>query len=122
MSSLTVISINKPLLGKADKFENSGAITELSEALKLLAKSQNDRTRRFLVVQNDPPYIEIQLWDAGYTRTNYRSSTFFRLTSDLANLLKERFTEGVVYRAKVQDENVRELAEAGLDQIDSKLS
>lgn len=122
MNSPTIISLNRPLLKKPEEFENSFPINELSEALKLLAVSRNDRTRRFLVLDHDPPYIEVQQWNGGYTGSNYRGSTFFQLTPDLAKVLQEKYTEGVVYRAKVQDEGIRELTDAGYDQINERLS
>lgn len=72
------------------KYENGEAVDKVEQVLELLSPGWNDRTVRTLW-NRDPkePYVEVALYNSGYTREEYSSSDYYLLTPRVVVILLE---------------------------------
>ena len=69
-------------------YENEVPIDGEMEVLRLLVRGWNDRTVRRLHVGGREPYLEVAVYSSGYTREEYTSSRYYKVTPAVVALLK----------------------------------
>lgn len=112
--TVEVLSTATPFHNRPRQFENKEPIENIVLILKLLRGEENDRTKRLLVLDHEPPYIEIQHHCGGYTGEEYRRSTFFQVDRVcIDDLVEKRLIRGIEYTAKVRDHFILRITDEG---------